>query len=189
MNEINREIAWQWAKVGAGTASRIAAKAAFIYAALPSLLSLLIFLSSLIAVLFSALLGTTLLTEVQQDVGGVFSPLLWALLILLFGMALGGIPAILLGTLTGALIGWFASFNHIAPYRWNRIAVGIGLGLVMIAFVHQVIAYRLLINDLTLAYLYFFGVPFLIHLGACIWLSDQLPRLVKRREQLITGIR
>lgn len=178
----DKAIAWEWAKVGMGQGVGRAIGLAYIYMALPFILAIFGLLwqacMDVNAVLSSS--DSRLLAEPTALIGAIFAVLVFGVFYVGFGTVLGVFPAALLGMVSGGIIGAILALPHIAPYRWNRLAVGIGTGLVLAGLINQAGMGMFLTQaeEGMGAYLFFIMGPSLFYLGFCAWLSDQLPILV-----------
>jgi hypothetical protein len=109
---------------------------------------------------------------------------LWALMSG-FGMIMGVVPAIVLGAISGALLGMVLWMPHLADRRKNRLIIGMGIAFITIHGMNQ-ISGSLFPNSLYpdwKNYLFHMRVPPLFYLGACAWLIYDLPRLVEQHYQ------
>ncbi len=185
-NHFDKHICWEWARIGRAQGLGRSVMLAYVYMSLPIFIALAGFLWQ-VCIDFNAILNggeARLLSEPMALMGALFLGLIFGMFYLGFGTVLGVLPAAILGSVSGTIIGALLSLPHIAPYRWNRLAVGFGTGLVVAALVNQV-GIRMFLDEAETgmgAYLFYIMVPSLVYLGFCGWLSDQLPALVANQQ-------
>lgn len=155
MNSDTRHRMKAWVNQGGASGAKQGATLAFYYALLAP-------------ILFMAWTGQD--TALQESMF-IYLCLVFAF----FGIVLSVPIAFAFGGFTGALLGMTLSLSHIAPHRWNRLAVAVGIGGIIVAGIHQLVWGMLPLQGEI--YFFFLAVPSLVYLGACAWLSDELPRL------------
>lgn len=182
----DKHICWEWAQIGRAQGLGRSIMLAYGYISLPIFIALAGFLWQVGMDIHTLLRGgeSRFISEPMAVMGALFVGVIFSVFYVGFGTVLGVLPAAILGTLSGTIIGAVLSLPHIAPYRWNRLAVGIGTGLVIAALVNQVGMWMFLNQgeEGMGAYLFFIMGPSLFYLGFCAWLSDQLPTLVAKHQ-------
>lgn len=182
MNNDIRAVCGNWAYVGMTQGLGRGVVLAYGYIALPILFALIAFMWQFCMELNTVMLGgySRLLSEPTALFWAVGMGFVVLVFYVGFGTVLGVIPAAIVGMVSGGIIGAVLALPHIAPYRWNRLAVGVGMGLVIAALVNQAGMWAFLhqANDGMGAYLFFIMGPSLFYVGFCAWLSDQFPTLV-----------
>lgn len=181
----------QWVQTGIGQGAKWGGILAIGYMLLPLAVTIVAVIWQLILDIESVASGgeSRLLEEPIALVGALFAAIFFSIFYFMFGSALGVLPAIVIGALSGGVLGGVLSLPHIAPYRWNRLAVGVGVAVVMAVGINQ-LGMALFAEqagpDMEL-YLFFIGAPSLAYLGFCVWLSHRLPHLIpKPREGAAT---
>lgn len=100
---------------------------------------------------------------------------------ILIGTVIGGIPALLFGGVSGAVIGGLLSHPTIAHDSKTRIAAGSIFGGIIVMLVH-VIGYTTQPPDYRNPIMYglALGIPSVVYMGICVWVSYKIEALVKR---------
>jgi hypothetical protein len=182
----NKHITWEWAKVGMMQGLGRAIRLGYSYMALPLVAAIVGFLWQAGMDVNTVLSGgeSRLLADPMAIIGAIFALFFFGVFYVGFGTVLGVVPAAILGMVSGAIIGAVLALPHIAPHRWNRLAAGVGIGLVIATLLNQVVLSMTVAQseDALGAYLFFIGVPSLIYVGFCAWLSDQFPTLVAKHQ-------
>lgn len=185
-SRFDKHICWEWAQIGSAQGLGRSIMLAYGYMSLPILIAIAGFLWQVGTDINALFTGgeLRLLSEPMALMGALVVGVIFCVFYMGFGTVLGVLPAVILGTLSGSIIGAVLSLPHIEPYRWNRLAVGIGIGLVIAALVNQVGMWMFLNQgeEGMGAYFFFIMGPSLFYLGFCAWLSDQLPTLVAKHQ-------
>jgi hypothetical protein len=101
------------------------------------------------------------------------------LMMLIFGIMIGGIPATGIGCFSGIALGWLLSHPTIAPSPKSRLTAG-GVFGVVITLTVTLIAYpHLLDGNDPHFYWMFVGVPSIFYIGACLVLSHRIALLAE----------
>lgn len=186
-NQFDSERTYLWINVGRWQGVKNGIQLAYGYMAIPLILVGLGILwqagVGLNALLFGGESG--LFHEPMALIGAGAGFAFFGVLYIGFGTVLGVLPAMVLGALTGAALAAVLSMPHIAPHRWNRLTVGVGMGVVIALMVNSM-ALRLFstqTEDNIAPYLFFVGIPSVIFVGYCAWLSANLPTLVAKAQQ------
>ncbi len=187
----------QWVQTGMGQGAKWGSILAIGYVLLPLVFTVLALVWQMAVDIESVLTGgeSRLLSDPAGAVGALVAGLVFTGFYLGFGSVLGVLPATLIGMVSGGILGGVLSLSHIAPYRWNRLAVGACVAFLMAVAINHVGMWMFSERPGTdipgtdmEPYLFFIGVPSAIFLVFSVWLSDNLPRLIaKRREVVVYG--
>jgi hypothetical protein len=182
----------QWVQTGMGQGAKWGSILAIGYMLLPLVFTVLALIWQVAVDVESVLTGgeSRLFSDPAGAVGAIIAGLVFTGFYLGFGGGLGVLPATVIGMVSGGILGAVLSLSHIAPYRWNRLAVGVGVAFLMAVAINHVGMWMFSERPGTdmEPYLFFIGVPSMIFLGFSVWLSDNLPRLIaKRREVVMYG--
>jgi hypothetical protein len=101
--------------------------------------------------------------------------------VMMIGMLIGGIPALIIGVVSGVGIAGLLSYPAVVPSPKTRLIVGALFGIIVTLLVSVV---SLMVSPGAIGpmvLIVLIGVPSLIYIGACLWLSHQIPILVERK--------
>jgi hypothetical protein len=121
-------------------------------------------------------------STVLEMVGGL---LFFGAIYVVVGIAIGVVPALIVGSLSGAIIGMLLSLHAVTPHWVHRLLVGVGTAAAGIALLSILLLARLSEGNEATGFFVFVGIPSIPYLGACIYLSLRLPRWIEQEQTII----
>ncbi len=175
-----------WIKTGVSKGAETGVKLALTYLMIPAVLKVVLEVVGSLALGISLLASTTfdrgtLLTEISAGALQIVGAFGFALIFVTYGMIIGGIPALILGAVTGALMGNVYGRFSLRRFQQHPNVVGLSIGVAIASLIHLPfvsIFFRIELEGLGF-YLFFLGVPTLVYLSACVCLAHRLPRFVE----------
>lgn len=168
MDNLDAESRRTWVMVGVTQGVSNAIKLGYLYMTIP-------------------IIGVLLILLLSGNLAGVFGAMFLGIFYLIFGTVLGIFPAAILGAISGGILGAILSLSHIAPHRWNRIAIGTAIAALITAGVHQMALY--VVNNYwdgeMGAYYFFIAAPSLFFMVFAVWFSDCLPQLAEEERRKV----
>lgn len=93
------------------------------------------------------------------------------------GMIIGGIPALIIGVLSGAGIAALLSYPATTPDTKTRLLVGAVFSSSVVLMLSLAMSVLVSGAALSSSLLIFIGLPSLVYMGSCLWLSYRIPTL------------